>query len=105
MTEEQPPHQPVPEPSEPPTRSRQSKGGRKRLVLFALVIVALLSAGYFLPVRQWLTEFNHWVEEQGTWGLVWFGVVYVVCTVLFVPGSLLSLGAGPIYGPVAGTIL
>ncbi len=60
-------------------------------MIFALVIMALLSAGYFLPVGQWLTEFNHWVEEQGTWGLVWFGLV--------------TLGAGAIYGPVWGTIL
>jgi len=105
MAEELPSDHPLPEPSEPPTRSRQSKGGRKRLVIFALVIMALLSAGYFLPVGQWLTEFNQWVEEQGTWGLVWFGVVYVVCTILFVPGSILTLGAGAIYGPVWGTIL
>jgi uncharacterized membrane protein YdjX (TVP38/TMEM64 family) len=68
-------------------------------------MVMLIIAWYFLPVGQWLTDFNEWVKAQGVWGAVWFGVVYVVCTVLFVPGSILTLGAGAIYGPVWGTIL
>jgi len=74
-------------------------------VVFALGVVALLTAAYFLPLGQWLTEFNHWVQNQGAWGAVWFGLIYVLCTVLFVPGSILTLGAGAIYGPVWGTIV
>ncbi len=76
-----------------------------RLAVFALVVVALFVAGLLLPAGQWLTEFRGWVEQQGAWGAVWFGVVYVACTVLFVPGSILTLGAGVIYGPVWGTII
>jgi uncharacterized membrane protein YdjX (TVP38/TMEM64 family) len=77
----------------------------KRLAILACLIAALLVAGYLLPVRQWLTGFNDWVQEQGAWGAVCFGLIYVICTVLFVPGSILTLGAGAIYGPVWGTIL
>src|SRR5205823_5513149 len=57
------------------------------------------------PVVEWLTRFNDWVQEQGVWGVVCFGIIYVICTVLFVPGSILTLGAGAIYGPVWGTIV
>jgi uncharacterized membrane protein YdjX (TVP38/TMEM64 family) len=104
MTDEQP-GQPIPEASEPPAPSSGSNAGRKRLLILALAIVMLIIAWYFLPVGQWLTDFNEWVKDQGVWGAAWFGVVYVVCTVLFVPGSILTLGAGAIYGPVWGTIL
>jgi uncharacterized membrane protein YdjX (TVP38/TMEM64 family) len=104
MTDEQP-GQPISEASEPRAPSPGSNAGRKRLLILALAIVMLIIAWYFLPVGQWLTDFNEWVKEQGVWGAVCFGVVYVVCTVLFVPGSILTLGAGAIYGPVWGTIL
>jgi uncharacterized membrane protein YdjX (TVP38/TMEM64 family) len=90
---------------EQPTPGSKDQRGRIRLAILALVVIALLIAGYFLPAGQWLTEFNHWVQEQGAWGAVWFGLIYVLCTVLFVPGSILTLGAGAIYGPVWGTIL
>jgi uncharacterized membrane protein YdjX (TVP38/TMEM64 family) len=76
-----------------------------RLAVFAVVVAVLFVAGLILPAGQWLTEFRDWVEQQGAWGAVWFGLVYVVSTILFVPGSILTLGAGAIYGPVWGTIL
>jgi uncharacterized membrane protein YdjX (TVP38/TMEM64 family) len=105
MIDEPPRHPVCPDPSEPRAASSEGKGGRKRLAIFALVIVALLILSYFLPVVEWLTRFNDWVQEQGAWGAVWFGVIYVICTVLFVPGSILTLGAGALYGPVWGTML
>jgi len=92
---------PVTPQEEPPTK----KGGSWKLILFAVLVVVLFTAGFFLPVREWFSDFRNWVEEQGVWGAVCFGLVYVVCTVLFVPGSILTLGAGAIYGPVWGTLL
>src|SRR5258708_7684352 len=79
--------------------------GLWRLAIFIGVALALFIAGLFLPVREWFIVFRDWVEQQGVWGAVCFGLVYVVCTVLFVPGSILTLGAGAIYGPVWGTLL
>lgn len=105
MIDDQQLHQACSEAGPPPAVSSESKSGSKRLAILVLVIVALSIAGYFLPVGQWLTGFDEWVQEQGNWGAVWFGIVYVVCTVLFVPGSILTIGAGAIYGPVLGTIL
>jgi uncharacterized membrane protein YdjX (TVP38/TMEM64 family) len=101
---------PTPILSDPSDSNRKPPGVNKRrglwrLAIFVIVALALFTAGLFLPVREWFTVFRDWVGEQGVWGAVWFGLLYVVCTVLFVPGSLLTLGAGAIYGPVWGTIL
>src|SRR5262249_8850531 len=76
-----------------------------RLVLFVLVITVLFIAGFFLPFGPWLDNFRLWVEEQGAGGAIWFGLLYVLGTVLFAPGSILTIGAGAIYGPLWGTIL
>jgi uncharacterized membrane protein YdjX (TVP38/TMEM64 family) len=78
---------------------------RLRLIVFAAVVLALFIGSFFLPVGDWVEEFYRWVKGQGVAGAVWYGVVYVVCTVLFVPGTPLSLGAGALYGPFWGTVL
>jgi uncharacterized membrane protein YdjX (TVP38/TMEM64 family) len=91
--------------SEQITPHGSPRRGPIRLAAFAVVIGILFAASFFFPVGEWFAGFRDWVEQQGAWGAIWFGVVYVICTVLFVPGSILTLGAGAIYGPVWGTIL
>lgn len=76
--------------------------GRARLVLGALAVVAAIVAIRFLPVGEWLTSFQGWVKGFGVWGLALYALVYALCTVAFVPGSILTLGAGAIFGVAQG---
>ena len=66
----------------------------------ALVVAASAVAIAWLPLRELLD----WVAGLGAWGPVAFGVVYVLACVLFVPGALLTLGAGALFGLWVGTI-
>ncbi|MEE8526382.1 MAG: TVP38/TMEM64 family protein, partial [Thermoanaerobaculia bacterium] len=45
-----------------------------------------------------------WVDSLGVWGPVVFIVGYAVGTVAFVPGSILTMASGAIFGLVYGTI-
>lgn len=47
----------------------------------------------------------HWVQSQGIWAPVLFVLLYAGATVAFVPGSILTLSAGAIFGLVKGTLL
>jgi len=58
-----------------------------------------------LPVAQWLTQFQAYVRGAGAIGYVVYALVYAVCVVFFVPASILTLGAGAIFGLAAGTIV
>jgi uncharacterized membrane protein YdjX (TVP38/TMEM64 family) len=58
-----------------------------------------------LPVAQWLTQFPAYVRGAGPIGYIVYALVYAVCVVFFVPASILTLGAGAIFGLVAGTIV
>ena len=58
-----------------------------------------------LPVAQWLSQFQAYVRGAGAIGYVVYALVYGVCVVFFVPASILTLGAGAIFGLVAGTIV
>jgi uncharacterized membrane protein YdjX (TVP38/TMEM64 family) len=70
----------------------------------AIVIIALLISLRILPVTDWLTRFNYWVAHLGVWGVLLFILVYVVATMLFFPASILTIGAGFIFGVMLGTV-
>lgn len=53
----------------------------------------------------WMNEGMHLVEQTGWVGWIWFIVLYTLSCVLFLPGSVLSFGAGAVYGFWGGTLL
>jgi uncharacterized membrane protein YdjX (TVP38/TMEM64 family) len=71
----------------------------------AAVVAALLVASRVLPLERWITQFQRWVEGLGAWAPVIYGAVYVAATVLLVPGALLTIGAGLIFGVVRAFVL
>jgi uncharacterized membrane protein YdjX (TVP38/TMEM64 family) len=71
----------------------------------AIVIIALLISLRILPVTDWLTRFNYWVAHLGVWGVLLFILVYIIATVLFFPASILTIGAGFIFGVLPGTMI
>lgn len=86
------------------TPASKSKAAAYKLALLVAVVVGLSAAFKFLPVNEYLAELLKYVESMGAWGPVILAVVYVVATVLMVPGSILTLGAGFTFGLVKGTI-
>ena len=52
----------------------------------------------------WLPRFAAWVGTLGVWGPIVFVAVYAALVVALVPGSLLTLAAGAIFGVVGGVV-
>jgi len=65
--------------------------------LVVLVILGRTAGGYIQPFAQW-------VDGLGFWGPAAFVFGYAIAVVAFVPASLLTLGAGAIFGIVHGVI-
>ena len=68
----------------------------------ALLVVAALLWLRTLPLTDWLAVFNDWVQGLGPVGLLVYALAYTVATVLFLPGSLLTLAAGAAFGLLRG---
>jgi uncharacterized membrane protein YdjX (TVP38/TMEM64 family) len=75
---------------------------KKRLLIVAAVVGLLAAAGYFLPLAEWATALAQRARDTGPLGVVVFVAAYIVSTVAFLPGSILTLAAGFAYGPVWG---
>jgi uncharacterized membrane protein YdjX (TVP38/TMEM64 family) len=76
-----------------------------KVVLGVLALVALVVLFRVLPVAEWLRQFQAWIRGVGPIGYVIYALVYALCVTLFIPASILTLGAGAIFGVVAGTIV
>ena len=73
-----------------------------KAVAAVAVLVALSILYRVLPVGAWLAAFRGWVSGLGTAGYAVYIVVYAACLVLFVPASILTLGAGLLFGVAKG---
>jgi uncharacterized membrane protein YdjX (TVP38/TMEM64 family) len=73
-----------------------------------LALIGLSSAGVLalvlLPVQEWTGRFLDWVQGIGAWGPVVVIAAIVLACVLFIPGSLMTLGAGFLFGIPLGTV-
>jgi uncharacterized membrane protein YdjX (TVP38/TMEM64 family) len=74
------------------------KSALGRLIVFIVIIIALFLAMKFLPVQEWLRNFNDWVGQMGTAGIFIFIGIYALATVLLAPGAILTIGAGFAFG-------
>jgi uncharacterized membrane protein YdjX (TVP38/TMEM64 family) len=79
-------------------------GFRWKWLLYAVALVALVAAARYFHGQDLLSKALDWVGHLGPWGAVIFIALYVVATVLFVPGSVLTLGAGAVFGVVWGSV-
>jgi uncharacterized membrane protein YdjX (TVP38/TMEM64 family) len=71
---------------------------RAKAIVVVAVIVGLIAAARLLPVREWIQSLQEWVKGMGAAGMVIYGAIYVAAVVLFVPGIVLTLGAGFLFG-------
>lgn len=69
-----------------------------RAAFLAGAAIILVLALVLLPAREWTTALLAWVGARGPWSAVLLGVLWVPAAVVFMPGSLLTLGTGFLLG-------
>jgi len=74
-----------------------------RIALFAALAAAILVA-YLYREQLNVAALESWVKSAGALGPVLYMAVYAIATVLFLPGSVLTLAGGALFGPVWGTL-
>ena len=66
--------------------------------LLLVLLLALSSGFFFLPFTKWFLQAQEVVEPLGVVGPLSVVLLYLVCTVLLIPGSALTVGAATLFG-------
>ena len=88
-----------------PTPAQASATPRRsavRVLLIAVGLAGLIVLGR--AVGGYVPQFAAWVDSLGPWGPIAFVAGYVIACVAFIPGSLLTLAAGAIFGVTRGVL-
>ena len=96
MKPESAPATATPEPS--PGRGALARRIAIGLIALAFFFVLARAVGGQLPAAV------SWVQSLGAWGPLAFMALYIVAILLFVPGSILTLAGGALFGVVLGTV-
>jgi uncharacterized membrane protein YdjX (TVP38/TMEM64 family) len=81
-------------------RGRRLPFGRIGLSITGVVVLVVLGR----QVGSYVPQFAVWVNGLGVWGPVVFILGYAAATVAFVPGSILTLTAGAVFGLGGGVL-
>jgi len=73
-----------------------------RPLLLGLALIAMLVAAKAFGLGTRLGELRTWILGLGAWGPVVFIALYAVAVVAAVPGSVLTIAAGAMFGSVLG---
>jgi len=69
-----------------------------KIIGFVAILGLLAVAAFTLPVADWFTSLAEWIDANRSISWLVFMLVYIVATVLILPGSLLTLSAGFLFG-------
>jgi uncharacterized membrane protein YdjX (TVP38/TMEM64 family) len=75
-----------------------------QITLIAIIIVTAIIVAKALNIQSLLQQSLIWVKNLGTLGPIAFMIIYNLATILFIPGSILTLGGGVLFGLFWGSI-
>ncbi|MHB8535680.1 MAG: VTT domain-containing protein [Sulfuricaulis sp.] len=74
-----------------------------RIALFVALAAAIALAYAYRGLLN-VAALESWVKSAGALGPLLYMAVYAIATVLFLPGSVITLAGGALFGPVWGTL-
>lgn len=78
---------------------------KRRALILLLSLMALLVAVWLLPAREWLILSTDWAQAHPRIAWAGFILAYILAAVFMVPGSILTLAAGVLFGVALGVAL
>ncbi len=82
----------------------------KKLILILLFAGIVLLLYFFTPARDYLSpegfgQIRSWIKGQGALAPLVFGSIYILATVFALPGSVLTVSGGILFGTMLGMVI
>ena len=90
------------EQSDESTKSTKRRWGK--LIVLGVILTGLVVASVFLPVKDYVIAVLEWTQGLGFWGPLVLVGFYILACVFLLPGGIITLAAGFLFGAVTGTI-
>jgi uncharacterized membrane protein YdjX (TVP38/TMEM64 family) len=74
-------------------------------LVVSLVIAGAAATAWYFHGSLSVDALDAWVARLGIWAPIAFVVIYTVATVGMVPGSILDVTGGALFGPILGSLL
>jgi uncharacterized membrane protein YdjX (TVP38/TMEM64 family) len=81
----------------------QYKRFLKPIFIGCFIVIAIVIGQHF-NLQELFSKSLLWVDSLGWWGAIAFIVIYNIATLLFIPGSLLTLKGGSLFGLLWGSV-
>lgn len=77
----------------------------KKLLRISILLLLVVGIAAAIVYRDQFdaSALESWVNDAGSAGPIVFMLIYIIGTVFFLPGSVLTLAGGALFGPVYGT--
>ncbi len=75
------------------------------LVAAATIVICLIILARILPVERAIGAMQSGIDRLGWFGPLAFGGAYILASLLFVPGSVLTLSSGALFGLLWGMVI
>ncbi len=90
-----------------PPKSTEVRGNKPSLArpitLFSVLLVLLILARVF-NLGSRVGELRIWILSLGSWGLLVYISIYIAAVILAVPGSVITIMGGVLFGSVRGVV-
>ncbi|MCX6665279.1 MAG: VTT domain-containing protein [Euryarchaeota archaeon] len=74
-------------------------------LLGLIIVVLIFSVMYNVQLKEFFLTIRNWIQSLGFWAPLGYIGIYIILTVVALPGLLLGIIAGSVFGSVVGIIL
>lgn len=83
----------------------KGRGRWIKLIVLLVVLAGLVTASLLLPVKDYVIAVLDWTRGLGYWAPIVVVLFYIAACVLMLPGGIITIAAGFLFGAVWGTVV
>ena len=86
------------------SEAQKTKNSVLRPILLMSAVVCVMFLAWYFDLGAQISALQEWIKTLGAWGPIVFVIIYGIASVAALPGVVLTVGAGGLFGSLVGVI-